>query len=233
MSDSKKLIEDTFAFARYLSWADLQKTLFETETDIEPVPTEPTAVRKHEWRRFGLMCYWYASLHIVTEAWDQLKFSDPVIDQLLTHPKDFRKLLRRYRNSVFHFQRSVIDRKILYFLAEGAAHVYWIHALHIEFVRFFAEYLAGQFGTDELLTEIRDGIEEIVNWLPHRETPAIESLEHMLTYGRELLAQYPDDDSELRKEVERSLTSAEAALREGRHNWATLRAEILREAGVK
>ena len=51
MSDSKKLIEDTFAFARYLSWADLQKTLFETETDIEPVPTEPTAVRKHEWRR--------------------------------------------------------------------------------------------------------------------------------------------------------------------------------------
>ena len=88
MSDSKKLIEDTFAFARYLSWADLQKTLFETETDIEPVPTEPTAVRKHEWRRFGLMCYWYASLHIVTEAWDQLKFSDPVIDQLLTHPKD-------------------------------------------------------------------------------------------------------------------------------------------------
>ena len=88
------------------------------------------------------------------------------------------------------------------------------------------EYLAGQFGTDELLTEIRDGIEEIVNWLPHRETPAIESLEHMLTYGRELLAQYPDDDSELRKEVERSLTSAEAALREGRHNWATLRAEI-------
>jgi hypothetical protein len=132
MSDSKKLIEDTFAFARYLSWADLQKTLFEAETDIEPVPTEPTAVRKHEWRRFGLMCYWYASLHIVTEAWDQLKFSDPVIDQLLTYPKDFRKLLRR-----------------------------------------------------------------------------------------------------LRKEVERSLTSAEAALREGRHNWATLRAEILREAGVK
>ena len=47
---------------------------------------EAEAVREHEWRWFGLMCYWYSSLHVVVEAWEELGFSDPVIDRLLTHP---------------------------------------------------------------------------------------------------------------------------------------------------
>lgn len=231
MSDLEKVVQQTLAVAQYLSWADLQKTLFEVEMDN--APTEPSEVREHERRWFALMCYWYASLHVVLEAWDELKFSDPVIDRLLAHPKDFRNLLRRYRNGVFHFQRSVVDPRITDLLQLGAAHVYWVLALHDELVRFFSEHLGRQVATEEQLSEFRDGIESIVNWFPYREPAVFESLDGVLSRGRDALARYPDDRSEQRKEVVRSLECAEATLLKGRRDWAALRAQILREAGIE
>ena len=233
MSSTEKAIEQTVAFARYLSWADLLNALFETEMADEPAPTEADAVREHHWRWFGLMCYWYASLHVVIEAWDTLGFSDPIIDRLLAHPKDFRALLRRYRNGVFHFQSSLLDPKILDFLKHGSAHVYWVHALHDELVRFCAARLARWVATDKQLAELRSGLESTIHWYPHREAPHIESLEHTLSHGRELLARYPDDCSSQREELEQALASAEATLRQGRHDWAALREQMLREAGIE
>lgn len=233
MTSAEKIVEQAFAFARYLSLADLLNTLFETEMADEPASTDAQAVRKHQWRWFGLMCYWYASLHVVIEAWDELRFSDPVIDRLLAHPKDFRMLLRRYRNGVFHFQSSVLDPRVIDLLQHGAAHVYWVRALHDELVRFCAEYLARWVATDRQLSELRSGLEGIIHWYPHREAPHIESLEHTLSHGRELLGRYPDDGSARREELERALESAEAILRQGRHDWAVLREQMLREAGIE
>ena len=93
---------------------------------------DPAAVasREHEWRWFGLMCYWYSSLYVVVEAWDQLGFSEPVIDRLLPHPKQFRTLLRRHRNAIFHCRQSLLDPRVVELLAHGAVHVYWVWALH-------------------------------------------------------------------------------------------------------
>ena len=68
---------------------------------------------------------------------------------------------------------------------------------------------------------------------PNRNTPQLESLERTLAHGRDLLTRYPDDRSQERKEFERSLESLEETLREERYNWPTLRAHILREAGVE
>jgi hypothetical protein len=221
------------AFARYVSWADLLKSLFQSEMANEASMTEPVEMRKHKWRRFGLMCYWYASLYAVIEAWDELQFSDPTIDRLLAHPKDFRALLRRYRNGVSHFQSSLLDPRIIDFLRYGAAHVCWVHALHDEVVRFFAEHLASRFARDGQRPELREAIEGVVNWYPCREAPAIESLERTLSDTRDMLAAHPDDRSQEREELERSLASAEAILHEGRGNWAALRTAILREAGVE
>jgi hypothetical protein len=233
MSAIDKVIEQTFAFARYLSWADLLNSLFEAEMSAEPTPGDPDAVRKHEWRWFGLMCYWYASLHVVIEAWDELHFSDPVIDRLLAHPTDSRTLLRRYRHGVFHFQGSVMDARITNLLQHGPAHVCWVRALHDELVRFFAQHLSRLVATDQQHSELRNGLEAIIHWYPSAEPPQIESLERTLSHGREVLGRYPDDRSTERQELERAFDSAVATLRQGRHNWALLRAQILREAGVE
>lgn len=232
MSALDKVVEQTFAFARYLSWAALLNNLFEAEMGAEPAPDDSEAVRKHEWRWFGLMCYWYASFHVVIEAWDELQLSDPVIDRLLAHPKNFRTLLRRYRNGVFHFQGSVIDARIIDFLQHGPAQVCWVRALHEELIRFCAEYLARCVAADQH-AELRGGLEGIIHWYPRLEPPQIESLERTLSYGREILGRDPDDGSLEHQELERALDLAETTLRQGRHNWTLLRTQILREAGVE
>ena len=233
MNDTEKLMNRILSFARYLSWADLLNTLFKEEMSIEPLPTESSEIRKHEWRWFGLMCYWYASLYVVIEAWDEMKLNDPVIDRLLAHPKDLRSLLRRYRNGVFHFQSSLLDPKIIDLLRTGTTHAYWVHALHNELVRFFAEHLARLMVTDEQCVELRAGIESVVNWYPCPEPPAIGSLAETLSVSRYILARHQDDGSEHRKELEQALATAETILQEGRKNWAVLRKKILREVGIE
>jgi hypothetical protein len=227
-----KQVERILAFARYLSWADLLRRAYEAELPNDAAASNDDASMDHEWRSFGLMSYWYSSLYVVIEAWSQLELTDAVLDRLLAHPKHLPALLRRYRNAVFHYQPSLLDPRLLELLTVGAAHVSWIQALHGEFVRFLAEYLHGLMVTDEQRTELRQDIERAVHWYPSRHPPAVESLEHTLRSVREELARSPDDGSDARQELKRSLESAEAVLREGCHNWDLLRASILREAGV-
>lgn len=231
--DLQKQADQTLAFARYLSWADLQKNLFDAEISREVDAADATALKDHEWRWFGLMSFWYASLNVVIEAWDKLGFSDPTIDRLLAHPNQFRRLLRRYRNAVYHYQQSLLNTRFVELLLTGTGHVYWFLALHDEFVRFFGEHLHRQMVTDTLRAELRESIEGVIHWYPRREPPEIESLERALAHGRVLLGRYSDDGSKARQEFERTQESTEATLREGRKNWATLRAQRLREAGVE
>jgi hypothetical protein len=179
------------------------------------------------------MCYRYSSLSVFIEAWDNLEFSDPVIDRLLAHPKQFRTLLRRFRNAVFHYQKTLLDSSFTELLAQGAVHVYWLRALHDEITRFFADYLSEQIVMDAQRAELRENIEAIIYWYPCRGAPPLDFLKRTLACGRELLAKYADDQSEEHQELKLSLESAEANLREGRRSWAALRAHILREAGIK
>ncbi len=109
-------IDELLAFTRYLSWADLQEAVFTEEMNREVDRDDPDAVREHEWRWFGLMSYFYASVFVVVEAWQkELKLNDPVLDQLLAMP-NMTDLLKRYRNEVFHFQNSLTSAKFLDFL---------------------------------------------------------------------------------------------------------------------
>ena len=191
------------------------------------------AVREHEWRWFGLISYWYASLHVVVEGWDDLKFSDPIIDRLLQHPMQFRDLLRSYRNAVFHYKRSPFDDRFAVLLRHGVVLVCCIRALHDEFIRFYVEYLSSLMVTDEQRSELRKCFEDVLHWHPYRQGRAVDSLERSLRAARELLNKDPDDESTERANLERCLDDAERTLREGSQNWATLRTHLLREAGVR
>jgi hypothetical protein len=226
-------IQGILAFARYLSWADLLARLYEDELTGETDTEDAADIRQQEWRRFGLVCYWYGSLHVVVEAWDQLGFSDPVIDKLLAHPKDFRALLRRYRNGVFHFQRSLLDRKVLDLLEQGAPHVWWVRALHAELVRFLADHLDRLAETDGQRAELREMIEGMLHWYPYREAPEMDSLERFLARARDTIARHPDDRSAERDELLRGVELCEEALQRGRLDWQTLRAQVLRQAGIE
>ncbi len=74
------------------------------------------------------MSYWYGSLYVVIEGWREARLQDPDVDRLLESP--YVSLLKRYRNGVFHFQRSMWDERFEDFLREGEATAEWVRQVH-------------------------------------------------------------------------------------------------------
>jgi hypothetical protein len=60
---------------------------------------------------FHYMSYWYAGLYVLIDGWRTLGLHDDEIDRLLDSPNV--DLLRRYRNGVFHFQRTYFDERFV------------------------------------------------------------------------------------------------------------------------
>jgi hypothetical protein len=72
------------------------------------------------------MSYWYGALYVVVEGWQELKLSDSEVDKLLSSSNV--NLLRRFRNSVFHYQKSYMSDKFLDFTGAEDT-VPWVHDL--------------------------------------------------------------------------------------------------------
>lgn len=84
------------------------------------------------------MSLWYTLLAVVAEAWQDLKFRDPEVDDLLTSPN--LDLLRRHRNAVAHYQPGYVSEKEAQILAEVTAQD-WIEALHKAIGRYLLDWL--------------------------------------------------------------------------------------------
>lgn len=93
------------AFERYFSWAETMRTDFEGRrsayTDNE---------NQVHWEPY--LAYWYGGLFAVTEGWTDLEFEDPEIGGLLGQAETL-KILSRYRNGAFHFQRDYFDPRFV------------------------------------------------------------------------------------------------------------------------
>src|SRR5260370_27670601 len=88
------------AWFRYLYSAQVLKEQFEASLDLPEVDgfvywRNPTS--------FVWLTYYYSSLYVVIEAWQQLKLRNPMIDFLLEHQEGIIALLRRVLNWGFHF----------------------------------------------------------------------------------------------------------------------------------
>ena len=121
-----------FSLHRYFIWANKMRVHFDM-LHQENIP------RYKGWdiETRLYMSYWYGGLYVVIEGWQQLKLSDPTIDQLLASPNV--PLLRRFRNGTFHFQKNYNDKRFLDFITEGQNVVQWVRKLNIEFGRFFLD----------------------------------------------------------------------------------------------
>jgi hypothetical protein len=83
------------------------------------------------------MSYWYGSLYVVVEGYQELKFSDPVLDKILKSPNV--ELLRKYRNGTFHYQKTYFDHCFEEFVKQGIESAVWIHNVSEQLGRFFLE----------------------------------------------------------------------------------------------
>jgi hypothetical protein len=125
----------TLALHRYFIQADQMRQHFVETLRDGPAPFEEME-HVYQWLYQGL---WYASLYVVVEGWWQLKLKDPTVDELLT--SNYVDLLKRYRNGVFHYQKTYYDDRFVNFMRPSGTPE-WVNDLHAAFGRFFLAWFA-------------------------------------------------------------------------------------------
>jgi hypothetical protein len=151
------------AWFRYLYSAQVLKEQFEASLDLPEIDgfvywRNPTA--------FVWLTYYYSSLYVVINAWQELKLRNPLIDFLLEHQQGVVSLLRRFRNGVFHYQQELENPKLAQLLHTGEKHVLLIHLLHDSFVRYYWQWLENLPGTEAEQKELREHVAAFVGWIP-------------------------------------------------------------------
>jgi hypothetical protein len=90
----------------------------------------------------ALAMFYYASLYVVIEGWGDKKQTRPVlrddrIDKMLGSP--YVSTLADFRNSILH-PNSILDKRILAFMAKHPQLLPWAMELSDEFLRYFREW---------------------------------------------------------------------------------------------
>jgi hypothetical protein len=136
--DQKALKKAILSLHRYFMWANRMRTHFEEKatTVTEQLKAGPKNWTDESIEAFMYMSYWYGTLYIVVEGWQQLKLRDAVVDKLLAADRNVY-LLKRYRNGVFHYQQNYFDDRFIGFISEGQKIVSWVRNLNHAFGAYF------------------------------------------------------------------------------------------------
>lgn len=151
-------LDGFISWARCLYWAELNRARFFEETG-EPQPADTW-----NWKWWAFMSQFYASLWVVVEGWKALKLRDPDIDFLISHSPNNCKLLKQFRDSVYHCTPHLLDPRTLAF--GGDAVTFWANALHEEFQRYYWEWPERSGITPEQVNEMRSSMLNLVGWIP-------------------------------------------------------------------
>jgi len=121
---------------RYFIWANRLREYFDTTLHNHDLPSDMESTIRWFINDPGLFqTHWYASLYVVIEAWLELGFRDPEIDNLLGNER-MVSLLRRYRNGTFHFQPDYFSEKLFEMVREPGSAT-WVREVHAAFGKHF------------------------------------------------------------------------------------------------
>ena len=125
--------DDILSLHRYFVWANQMRAHFDALLALRAMPGMPRV------EEMLYMSYWYAGLYVVIEGWRKLELSHPQIDELLESANV--DLPKRYRNGVFHFQRTYWDNRFVGFIKDGENPVRWVRELNRRFGEFFLRWM--------------------------------------------------------------------------------------------
>ena len=130
--------EEVIALRRYYLWAnEFRVCFYRCVTAARAQGIKPDELGRADLAAGAssqYLSFWLAALHVVTEGWEDAGLTNVSVGRLLEHTEN-RKLLKRYRNGVYHFQRSLTDKRFGDLLSRGQAIVPWVVELHDEFGR--------------------------------------------------------------------------------------------------
>lgn len=143
------------AWGQYLHWAHLQFERYVEAEDNVSVPTQTAAV-----------AHWLAAEFVVLEGWRELGLSGTRVSRLLDIYPEHIETLRRCRNAVYHFQKKLLDDRIIKCLQNEAEELTWSVALHEEFQRFLVAYPYTVSGNFDDQAELADELATCIGWFP-------------------------------------------------------------------
>ncbi|HEY9031464.1 MAG TPA: hypothetical protein VIM93_08915 [Kangiella sp.] len=153
----KKIIEAA-SWGKYIYRSEMERLNFD-----QRIEDDDSGVRY-----FIYSSQWLASLYVVIEGWESLKFSSGRIDKLLSAYDDYVLTVKRCRNAVYHFQRDVVDKRVD--KAVGDIHLLiWAGALLDEFARFLFMYPISIHGLCEESLHLQKEYLGLIGWVPKNE----------------------------------------------------------------
>lgn len=154
---------EILSFAKYLYWSELSKMNFERALK-----------KKKDSLTFGFyydLSHYYSSLYVVIEGWKGMKIKDDNINYLLNKFQDNVDKLRKFRNTIYHFQPDMFDKRF-----EAGIHdidlIPWILCLECEFKNFLWNFPLYITSNQKQIDEIRFLIFKTLNWNPYKILPA-------------------------------------------------------------
>ncbi len=204
-------LEKIFCWARYLYWSDIHFKKLCMWLEKEKLGKE-NPLGSHF---FYLISQFYASLYVVVEGWKDLKLKDSLIDNLLDN--ELVKLLKRYRNSVYHYQPKMLEDRYMAFLKKSETTAEWTSHLHTEFCYFYMKLLYSFEGSPEQLMEFIKFAKENVGWLPKGEASgAIFNGMEKTNKVKRMLYQYRDTSSTAAKDLCKTIVDLNKIARQTR-----------------
>jgi hypothetical protein len=218
-----------FSWGRYLYWAELMYR------DWDKFMTEKGADAKKalsEW--LGVSCYWAASLYVVIEGWETAKFKDPIVDALLAI-SNYKDVLRRLRNSTFHYQPAIVSQKVIEFFQSPDVNL-WLRFLHEEFCRWLRDFVETvereALFSPEQSQEWRDDFADLIGWLPLRPAEREQQALKKKFEGIEAMLDASGSTTEAAIDLRASLGLYDAAVKKTAAAVRAYRREMLAKLGL-
>jgi hypothetical protein len=112
------------------------------------------------------MASFYSSVWVVIEGWQEIRLKDEIIDRILKASPKYLRLLKRFRNGVFHYQSNLVDDRFVQFLEQGQAAMLWVYFLHGEFKRYLWELLRNINVSETMRRKVRASVRSLIGWIP-------------------------------------------------------------------
>ncbi len=135
-----KLTPEIITLHRYFIWADRMRVHFDYTLGKSKPSSSESYKKKVEIDTFLYMSLWYGMFYVLIEGWEDMKLKDKKIDELLKSKNV--KLLKKYRNGVFHFHKKYYDKHFIELMSNGEDVANWIRTLRDEFSRWFLDSYA-------------------------------------------------------------------------------------------
>lgn len=196
-------IFEAASWGKYIYRSEIERLNFD-----QHIQTDDSGIRY-----FIYSSQWLASLYVVIEGWESLKFSNVRIDKLLSTYDDYVLTIKRCRNAVYHYQKDVLDKRVEKAVSDRDIFI-WAGALLDEFVRFLFMYPISLYGLCEESLHLQKEYFDLIGWVPKNENLVkwLEVLVDISQYcqgsNAELLERNPENDRKI-KDVFQKLKESE------------------------